>query len=54
MQEVGCEAFAEYVYNMVRVWLANNTHRDVQLHRVTVREHAGNSAYIQAPQDDSQ
>lgn len=46
---VGCEGFAYYVYDWVRLWLERE-HRDdinvrgLHLQSVEVREHAGNSA----------
>lgn len=41
---VGCERFAEYVYNHVAMWLLNNAREDIQLVSVTVAEHGANHA----------
>lgn len=42
---VGCEKFAQHVYNMVRRWLNANQDWDrVRLHSVEIKEHGANSA----------
>lgn len=43
MEAVGCEMFAKYVYDYVRVWLTTSMPH-VELVRVDVREHGANSA----------
>ena len=41
---VGCEAFARYVFDYVKAWLNRNGHSSrVRLLEVEVREHGGNS-----------
>lgn len=45
LPRVGCEAFAEYVFEATEVWLTDNAYTPrVWLHHVTVREHGANSA----------
>lgn len=45
LPEVGCEAFAEYIFGAVDVWLVDAGYAPrVRLHHVTVREHGANSA----------
>ena len=44
MDHVGCEKFAEYVYNWVNDRLKNMTGDRVYLHKVEVYEHGSNSA----------
>jgi 6-pyruvoyltetrahydropterin/6-carboxytetrahydropterin synthase len=47
MPEVGCEAFAKAIADYVAQWIPDNELGDrIWLKRVTVREHDGNSAYI--------
>jgi 6-pyruvoyltetrahydropterin/6-carboxytetrahydropterin synthase len=48
MPEVGCEAFATFIANYVASWLPirNDGTDRIWLKRVTVREHDGNSAYV--------
>lgn len=42
---VGCEAFAEYLYELAEIWLEDNGYAPrVRIHHVTVREHGANSA----------
>lgn len=47
LENVGCEAFAKYIYEYVVEWLALNNDA-VKLVKVEVREHEGNSAYVRA------
>lgn len=45
LPSVGCEAFAEYVYEVAAQWLKDAGYGDrVSLHHVTVREHGANWA----------
>jgi 6-pyruvoyltetrahydropterin/6-carboxytetrahydropterin synthase len=45
VQNVGCEAFAEMIYDFVDWWLKNNNHAPrVALRKVEVKEHGANSA----------
>jgi 6-pyruvoyltetrahydropterin/6-carboxytetrahydropterin synthase len=47
MPEVGCEAFATFIADKVAQWIPDNELGDrIWLKRVTVREHDGNSAYV--------
>lgn len=41
---VGCEKFAEYVYNKAAMWLLDNQYSNVRLTSVTVAEHGANHA----------
>jgi len=41
---VGCEAFAEYIYDYVDKWVYGSEEGRVRLESVEVREHGGNSA----------
>lgn len=41
---VGCEKFAEYIYDWVDNWLVNNSTHSVILESVEVKEHGANSA----------
>lgn len=44
LPNVGCEAFAEYIYNWVTDWLSSNIEHSVILESVEVSEHGANSA----------
>lgn len=47
MPAVGCEAFAEEVFQLVEAWLHDNTFEEqarVRVHHVTISEHGANSA----------
>lgn len=45
VDNTGCEAFAELIYQKAASWLSRVTDgRKIWVHRVTVEEHAGNSA----------
>lgn len=47
IENVGCEAFAEFVATMTKKWLSDLTeidNRKIWLSRVTVREHQSNAA----------
>lgn len=45
LPEVGCEAFAEYIYEAAEIWLKDAGYAPrVRMHHVTVREHGANSA----------
>ena len=48
MRSVGCEAFAESIFDMTRLWLKESTRPDVRLLSVEVREHASNAAKVVA------
>jgi 6-pyruvoyltetrahydropterin/6-carboxytetrahydropterin synthase len=53
LPNVGCEAFAEHVFNMATQWLKNHRMTDrVRISRVTVAEHGANSA-VYAPDEPS-
>lgn len=41
---VGCERYAEYVYNNAATWLLNNNYANVRLVSVVVAEHGANHA----------
>lgn len=41
---VGCEAFAEMIYNYVREWVDETTRGRVTLIKVTIKEHGANGA----------
>lgn len=47
LPEVGCENFAEYIAEYVRKWVDFKYGDRVQLGEVEVREHGGNSAFVQ-------
>jgi 6-pyruvoyltetrahydropterin/6-carboxytetrahydropterin synthase len=48
---VGCEAFAQYIYQMVSVWMRTQKGTGgVLLRSVEVREHGANSAIFEAAQ----
>ena len=50
MTEVGCEHFALTIFNRVEHWLKyKELQKRVELYKVTVAEHEGNSAYIVNP-----
>lgn len=44
MDKVGCEAFAEYIYNFVDQWVKSSYNGRVKLSKVEVHEHGANSA----------
>ena len=45
LPKVGCEAFAEFIYNVTEIWLTDNGYAPrVRLHHVRVSEHGANSA----------
>jgi len=45
VERVGCEAFAELVYEMAKQWLEDQGHADrVKVVNVTIAEHGANSA----------
>lgn len=48
VEHVGCEKFAEHIFDHVSNWLATNekTFARVLLNSVEVKEHAGNSAIV--------
>jgi 6-pyruvoyltetrahydropterin/6-carboxytetrahydropterin synthase len=46
---VGCEKFAEYIYNKLNPWVLNDSNERVKITQVEVREHEKNTAlYIPA------
>lgn len=48
VEAVGCEKFAELIAKLVVEWLAStDINARVRLRRVEVREHAGNSAFVE-------
>lgn len=48
VRKVGCEAFANMIAEWANDWLSNHSLRDrVRLCKVEVREHSGNSAYVE-------
>lgn len=48
MPNVGCEAFAEYVYGAAQAWLEDNGYAPrVSVHWVEIAEHDGNRAIYQ-------
>lgn len=51
VQATGCEAFAEMIHTLAKQWLIENSYWPrVRVHKVEVREHAGNSAmYMENP-----
>lgn len=45
LDEVGCEAFAQFIYEGASMWLHQQGHASrVHVHKVTVAEHGANSA----------
>lgn len=44
VDKVGCEGFAEEIFDYVNIWANMKYGGRVTLHKVEVREHAGNSA----------
>lgn len=44
LDNVGCEAFAEFIFNWVTLWVQKTYGSRVQLHHVTVKEHGANGA----------
>ena len=50
MPQVGCEAFAEYIFGALEVWLQDNGYAPrVSVRMVEVREHGANSAMYVRP-----
>jgi 6-pyruvoyltetrahydropterin/6-carboxytetrahydropterin synthase len=49
LNDVGCEMFAEYVYDYVSKWTYDNYGTRVFLESVKVQEHPGNSAIYMSP-----
>lgn len=47
LPDVGCEKFAELIYNRVDAWLKESNHEHAYLKRVEVREHGGNSGIVE-------
>lgn len=48
LPRVGCESFAEHIFDHVEQWLIENDLDDrVKVHHVTVREHGANSATVE-------
>jgi 6-pyruvoyltetrahydropterin/6-carboxytetrahydropterin synthase len=46
---VGCEKFAEYIYNKLNPWVLNDSNGRVRITQVEVKEHEKNTAlYIPA------
>jgi 6-pyruvoyltetrahydropterin/6-carboxytetrahydropterin synthase len=41
---VGCEKFAEYIYNKLNPWVVSDSNGVVQIKQVEVREHEKNTA----------
>jgi 6-pyruvoyltetrahydropterin/6-carboxytetrahydropterin synthase len=46
MPGVGCEKFAEFIFTYVENWVEEQTKGRVNLEKVTVAEHTGNSASV--------